>query len=201
MRSSTPSSPLPRHLFIVADTRLANVRQAPRPLRCPLIGTLLLAAAWPLIGIREDPVEDPCLRHWVHHRRLAPLLRSSSSPSSPPSRRHMCRSNCGTACSGSPQSRVRGVVRCWAARQRSSSSLSPCLLSRLLYAFFCEESSALIHSEKRRGQLNIHFAKWILPPSQIFTPFDFYKSRLTFRLIQTICENVKIIMIYLKYIL
>jgi hypothetical protein len=67
--------------------------------------------------------------------------------------------------------------------------------------FFCEESSALIHSEKRRGQLNIYFAKWILPPSQIFTPFDLYKSRLTFRLIQTICENVKIIMIYLKYIL
>jgi hypothetical protein len=32
-------------------------------------------------------------------------------------------------------------------------------------AFF-KESVALIHSETRRGRLNIHFAKWILPPSQ-----------------------------------
>jgi hypothetical protein len=40
---------------------LVNVRQAPRQLRCPLAGTLLLAAAWPLVGIREDPVEDPRL--------------------------------------------------------------------------------------------------------------------------------------------
>jgi hypothetical protein len=55
---------------------------------------------------------------------------------------------------------------------------------------FFKESVALIHSERRRGRLNIHFA-----------PFDFYKSHLTIRLIQKICENVKIIMIYLKYIL
>jgi hypothetical protein len=39
-------------------------------------------------------------------------------------------------------------------------------------------------------RLNIHFA-----------PFDFYKSYLTIRLIEKICENVEIIMIYLKYIL
>jgi hypothetical protein len=39
--------------------------------------------------------------------------------------------------------------------------------------FFFKESAALIHSEKRRGRLNIHFA-----------PFDFYKSHLTIRLIQ-----------------
>jgi hypothetical protein len=44
---------------------LANVRQAPRLLCYPLVGTLLLAAAWPLIGFREDPVKDPRLRHWV----------------------------------------------------------------------------------------------------------------------------------------
>jgi hypothetical protein len=31
---------------------------------------------------------------------------------------------------------------------------------------FFKESVALIHSERRRGQLNIHFAKWILPPFQ-----------------------------------
>jgi hypothetical protein len=39
------------------------------------------------------------------------------------------------------------------------------------------------------------------PRPKIFTPFDFYKTHLTIRLIQKICENVKIIMIYLKYIL
>jgi hypothetical protein len=55
---------------------------------------------------------------------------------------------------------------------------------------FFKESDALIHSKRRRGQLNIHFA-----------PFDFYKSHLTIHLIQKICENEKIIMIYLKYIL
>jgi hypothetical protein len=35
---------------------LANVRQAPLPLRCPLAGTLLLPAAWPLVvGIGFTP--------------------------------------------------------------------------------------------------------------------------------------------------
>jgi hypothetical protein len=43
--------------------------------------------------------------------------------------------------------------------------------------FFCKESAALSHSERRRRWLNIHFA-----------PFDFYKSHLTIRLIQ---KNVK----------
>jgi hypothetical protein len=38
--------------------------------------------------------------------------------------------------------------------------------------------------------LNIHFAR-----------FDFYKSHFTICLIQKICENIEIIMIYLKYIL
>jgi hypothetical protein len=99
------------------------------------------------------------------HRCLAPLRRSSSSPSSPPSHRHARGSSCGTALrSGSPRSRVRGVIRCLASLRRSSSSLSPRLLSRLLCTFF-KESSALILSERRRGRLNIHFAKWILPPS------------------------------------
>jgi hypothetical protein len=46
---------------------LANVRQAPRPLRC------LLAAAWPLVGIQEDLVEDPRLRYWVHSTAAWPL--------------------------------------------------------------------------------------------------------------------------------
>jgi hypothetical protein len=27
---------------------------------------------------------------------------------------------------------------------------------------FFKESAALIHSERRRGRLNIHFAKWIV---------------------------------------
>jgi hypothetical protein len=31
-------------------------------------------------------------------------------------------------------------------------------------------------------------------------PFDFYRERFTIRLIQKICANAKIIMIYLKYI-
>jgi hypothetical protein len=51
---AAPSTPLRSCLTLV----LANVRQAPRPLRCPLASTLLLAAAWPLVGIREDPIED-----------------------------------------------------------------------------------------------------------------------------------------------
>jgi hypothetical protein len=49
---------------------------------------------------------------------------------------------------------------------------------------FLKESVVLIHLERRRGQLNIHFA-----------PFYFYRSHLTIRLIQKICENVEIIMI------
>jgi hypothetical protein len=53
---ATPSTPLRSCQTLV----LANVRQAPDPLRCPFTGTLLLAAAWPLVGIREDLVEDPC---------------------------------------------------------------------------------------------------------------------------------------------
>jgi hypothetical protein len=60
---------------------------------------------------------------------------------------------------------VRGVVCCLAPHRRSSSSLSPRLLSRLLCAFL-KESPTLIHSERRSGRLNIHFAKWILPLSQ-----------------------------------
>jgi hypothetical protein len=56
--------------------------------------------------------------------------------------------------------------------------------------FFYKESVALIHSERRRGRLNIHFA-----------PFDFYKLHWTIRLIQKICENVEVIMMYLKYML
>jgi hypothetical protein len=43
---------------------------------------------------------------------------------------------------------------------------------------------------KRRGRLNIHFA-----------PFDFYKSHLTIRLIQKICENVEIYDILKIYIM
>jgi hypothetical protein len=35
---------------------------------------------------------------------------------------------------------------------------------------------------------------------KIFAPFDFYRSGLIIRLIQKICENVKTITIYLKYI-
>jgi hypothetical protein len=35
---------------------------------------------------------------------------------------------------------------------------------------------------------------------KIFAPFDFYRARLNIRFIQKICANVKIIMIYLKYI-
>jgi hypothetical protein len=34
---------------------------------------LLLVIAWPLVRTREDPVEDPCLRHWVHSTVAWPL--------------------------------------------------------------------------------------------------------------------------------
>jgi hypothetical protein len=40
---------------------------------------------------------------------------------------------------------------------------------------------------------------YILRP-KIFTPLDFYTLHLTIRLIIKKCENVKTIMIYLKYI-
>jgi hypothetical protein len=53
----TPSTPLHSCQTHV----LANVRQVPHPLRYPLADTLLLAVTWPLIEIREDPVEDPSL--------------------------------------------------------------------------------------------------------------------------------------------
>jgi hypothetical protein len=43
---ASPSTPLRSCQTLV----LANVRQATRPLRCPLAGTLLLVAAWPLVG-------------------------------------------------------------------------------------------------------------------------------------------------------
>jgi hypothetical protein len=43
---------------------------------------------------------------------------------------------------------------------------------------FFKESAALIHSERRRERLNIHFA-----------PFDFYKSHLTIHLIQNKIVN------------
>jgi hypothetical protein len=46
---AAPSTPLRSCQTLV----LANMRQTPHPLRCPLADTLLLAAAWPLVGIRE----------------------------------------------------------------------------------------------------------------------------------------------------
>jgi hypothetical protein len=107
------------------------------------------------------------------HSCLAPLQRSSSSPSSLPSNRHVRGSSCGTAShSGSPRSLVHRVVRCLAPCRCSSSSLSPCLLSRLLCTFF-KESVALIHSIRRMGRLNVYFAS-----------FDFYQSHLTILLVQ-----------------
>jgi hypothetical protein len=79
---AAPSTPLRRCQTLV----LANVRQAPHPLHCPLTDTLLLAAAWPLIGIREDLVEDPRPRHWVHSTSAWPL---SSAHRRLPLRRHL----------------------------------------------------------------------------------------------------------------
>jgi hypothetical protein len=66
---AAPSTPLRNCQTLV----LANVRHAPRPLRCLLTGTLLLAAAWPLVGIWEDLVEDPRFRHWVQSTAAWPL--------------------------------------------------------------------------------------------------------------------------------
>jgi hypothetical protein len=135
------------------------------------------------------------------HRRLAPLRRSSSSPSSPPSRRHVRGSSCCTASLfGSPRSRVRGVVRYLAPRWRSSSCLSPCLLSCLHCAFFRKVLHLSIGNEEGGGWIFVLQNGYSLRP-KMFTPFDFYKSHLTIRLIQKIFANVKIIMIYLKYIL
>jgi hypothetical protein len=49
-------------------------------------------------------------------------------------------------------------------------------------------------------KLQFYFFLTYTLPVKIFTPFDFYRSHLTSRLIQNICENTKIIMICLKYI-
>jgi hypothetical protein len=125
-----PSTPLHSCQTLV----LANVRQAPRPLHCPLTGTSSLS----LLAPRRNPrgssrgPSSPALGSL--HRRLAPLRHSSLSPSLLPSRWHARESSCGTAsCSGSPRSQVRGVVRCLAPHWHSSSSLSPhlmCIFSR-----------------------------------------------------------------------
>jgi hypothetical protein len=69
-----------------------------------------------------------------------------------PSRWHARGSSCGTASrSGSPRSWVRWVVRYLAPLQRSSSSLSPHLLSRLLYAFFSRKVLRLSIRKEERG--------------------------------------------------
>jgi hypothetical protein len=79
---NAPSIPLRSCQTLV----LANVRQAPRPLRCPLTGMLPLAAYWTLVGIREDPVEGPHLWHWVHSTAAWPL---SGAHRRPPLRCHL----------------------------------------------------------------------------------------------------------------
>jgi hypothetical protein len=66
---ATPSTPLRSCQTLV----LTNVRLDAHPLRCSLAGTLLLVAACPLVGIQEDLVEDPRLRHWVHYTAAWPL--------------------------------------------------------------------------------------------------------------------------------
>jgi hypothetical protein len=65
-------------------------------------------------------------------------------------------SSCGTASrSGSPRSRVRGVVRCLAPRRCSSSSLSPRLLSRLIYVFLRKVLHLSIRKEEGGGGIFI----------------------------------------------
>jgi hypothetical protein len=58
---------------------------------------------------------------------------------------------------------------------------------------FCQKKScSLIWKQER----SICDHSYTLRP-KIFAPFDFYRAHLTIRLIQKICANVKIIMIYL----
>jgi hypothetical protein len=59
---TAPSTPLHSCQTLV----LANVRQATRPLRFPLACTLPLVVAWPLIEIREDPVDANSALHAKH---------------------------------------------------------------------------------------------------------------------------------------
>jgi hypothetical protein len=79
---AAPSTPF-RHCQTLV---LPYMRQVPCSLRCPLAGTLLLAAAWPLVRTREDPVADPRLRHWVHSTATWPL---SGARRRHPLRRHL----------------------------------------------------------------------------------------------------------------
>jgi hypothetical protein len=75
--------------------------------------------------------------------------------------------------------------------------LAPLVLSRhWLTAGECR--SMQCNNASVFGRL-VSFHEYTLRP-KIFAPFDFYRSHLTSRLIQNICGNTKIIMIYLKYI-
>jgi hypothetical protein len=142
---AAPSTPLRSCQTLV----LSNVRQAPHPLRCPLTGTLLLAVAWPLFGIREDLVEDPRLRHWVHstatwplsgaHRRLplrCHLVGTRANPVAAPLHVPVL---LDPGCAGSSTAwPLAGTHRCLCLHASS--------------ALFFKESAALIHSERRKGQ-------------------------------------------------
>jgi hypothetical protein len=152
---------------------LANVRPAPRPLRCPLVGTLLLAAAWPLVGSKRIQSRTLVSGIGFTPPPLVPspvLIIVSLFVAISPARTRIQLRHCFAF--GSPRSRVREVVRYLAPHRHSSSSLSPRLLSHFLFSFFQGKCCAYPFG-KKKGRLNIHFA-----------PFDFYKSHLTIRLIQ-----------------
>jgi hypothetical protein len=146
---AAPSTPLRSCQTLV----LANVRQDPRPLRCPLTGTLLLAAVWPLVRIREVPAEDPRLRHWVHstaawtlsgaHHRLplhCHLAGTRMDPIVAPLRVPVLLDpRCVGSSAAWPLANTHRRL-CLRASSHASSML------------FFKESVALIHSERRKGQ-------------------------------------------------
>jgi hypothetical protein len=91
------------------------------------------------------------------------------------------------------------------ARSRAGrpSSLDLHALMAIIRRLLLNYSSPLgCHTCPRRchGPQQGHTDSRSTPRPKIFTPFDFYRSHLTIHFIQNICENTKIIMIYLKYI-
>jgi hypothetical protein len=127
---------------------------------------LLLATAWPLVGIREDPVEDP--RSGIgftpppHGLSLALIVVSLFAAISPACERIQLRHRFTFRFSSIPGARGRPLLGPSTALIVVSVSTPP--LTPPLHFF--QGKCYAYPFKKKKGRFNIHFAKWILPPSQ-----------------------------------
>jgi hypothetical protein len=171
---AAPSTPLRSCQTLV----LTDMRQGPRPLRCPLAGTLLLALLGP--SSESERIQSRTLVSGIGFTPppLGPsptlIVVSLFAAISPARARIQLRYYFAFRFSSIPGAWGRpllGPSLVLIVVSVSTPPLTPPL------RFFPKESVALIHSERRKGRLNIHFA-----------PFDFYKSHLTIPLIQKIVK-------------